>query len=221
MRRRRIGDPAEHNKIKRLLKEKNPGWKQTRLTVLKMAFSPDNPVSLIAESSGVGATTVNRWIAKYKAGGLDAVLKRGTDNNHRPSKADAEVLAYLESGLEAQRWNTLVEATAELERRFERSFGYKTVWAWAKKCAGVLRVPRPVHEKRDPVKSEAFKRGFFGILNNLPLRPDKPVKIWFSDESRYGLLPNLRRVWTKRGQRPHKRWKSQYKWSYCFNRFSF
>jgi len=216
MRRRRIGDAAERRKIKRLLKKNNPGWKQTRLTALKMAFSPDNPVSLIAESCGVGVTTVNRWIASYKDGGLDAALKRGTDRNHRPHKANEEVLSYLEEGLEAQRWNTLVEATAELERRFERRFDYKTVWTWAKKCAGVLRVPRPVHEKRDPAKAEAFKRHFFGILKNVPVKGDKPVKIWFADESRYGLLPNLRRAWTKKGQRPHKRWKSEYKWSYCY-----
>ena len=80
----------------------------------------------------------------------------------------------------------------------------------------MLRVPRPVHEKRDPAQAEAFKRHFFGILKNVPLKGDKPVKVWFADESRYGLLPNLMRVWTKKGQRPHKRWKSEYKWSYCY-----
>ena len=57
----------------------------------------------------------------------------------------------------------------------------------------MLRVPRPVHEKRDSAKAEAFKRTFLGILKKLPVSGDKPVKIWFADESRYGLLPNLRR----------------------------
>ncbi|WOO40604.1 hypothetical protein [Rubellicoccus peritrichatus] len=52
--RRRIGDAADRRKIKRLLKKNNPDWKQTRLAVLKMVFSTDNPVSLIAESYGVG-----------------------------------------------------------------------------------------------------------------------------------------------------------------------
>lgn len=137
--RRRIGDAADRRKIKRLLKNNNPVWKQTRLTALKMAFSLGNLVSLIAESCGVGVTTVNRWIASYKDGGLDAALKRGTDRNHCPRKANEEVLSYLEEGLEAQCWNTLVEATAELERRFERRFDYKTVWTWAKQCSYKLR----------------------------------------------------------------------------------
>jgi len=44
----------------------------------------------------------------------------------------------------------------------------------------------------------------------------RPIKIWFADESRYGLLPNLRRVWTLKGRRPHKLWQSKYDWSYCY-----
>ena len=55
-----------------------------------------------------------------------------------------------------------------------------------------------MHEKRDLSKAERFKRHFFGSLKNLPLKADKPVKVWFADQNRYGLLPNLRRVWTKR-----------------------
>ena len=39
-------------------------------------------MSLNAESCGVGMTTVNRWIASYKQGGLDGVIERGTDRNH-------------------------------------------------------------------------------------------------------------------------------------------
>ncbi len=73
-----------------------------------------------------------------------------------------------------------------------------------------------MHEKRDSSKSEAFKRNFLGILKGLPTTGTKPVKLWFADESRYGLLPNLRRVWTLKGLRPHKRWQSTYQWSYCY-----
>lgn len=211
-----MGEPADRQKVKALLKKKNPGWKQTRLMALKMSFSPENTIELIAESTGVSARSIDRWLAAYRDGGLDAVLERGTDRNHRPRKADDEVLDYLDRGLQAKRWNTLVQATAELEEHFSRRFDYKTVWTWAKKCAGVLRVPRPVHEKRDPAKAEAFKRRFLGILSSVPVSGRQPVKVWFADESRYGLLPNLRRVWTKKGQRPHKRWKSEYKWSYCY-----
>ena len=216
MRRGQLGEQADRRKVKALLKGKNPGWKQTRLTVLSMAFSPENTVEKIAQSTGVSSRSVNRWLLAYRRGGIKEALSRGTDNNHRPEKSDEDVIDYLKEGLEAQRWNTLVEATHELEKHFRRSFKYKTVWTWTKKCAGVLRIPRPVHEKRNPSQGESFKRTFLGTLLKQPLTGNKPVKIWFADESRYGLLPNLRRVWTKKGVRPLKKWKSEYKWSYCY-----
>jgi transposase len=215
MRRKRLGEPADRQKVKALLKKNNPGWMQTRLSALKMGFNTENSIEFISESLGVSDSSVKRWFATYRRGGLEAVLHRDYGIG-RPSNLDEEIERYLQDGLENGRWNTAEQARQELEAHFERRFKYKTVWNWLKKCAGVLRVPRPVHEKRDPAKAEAFKRHFFGILKNQPLSGKKPVKIWFADESRYGLLPNLRSVWTRKGLRPHKQWQSRYEWSYCY-----
>ena len=53
MRRQRLGETADRQKVKALLKEDNPGWKQTRLVALKMGvhivtrppYSPElNPI---------------------------------------------------------------------------------------------------------------------------------------------------------------------------------
>lgn len=203
MRRRRLGEPADRQKVKALLKKKNPGWMQTRLSALKMGFNPENSNEFIAEGLGVSESSVKRWFAAYREGGLDSVLSRDYGIG-RPSNLDEQIESYLLKGLENARWNTAEQARQELEEHFEQRFKYKTVWRWLKKCAGVLRIPRPVHEKRDPARAEAFKRHFFGILKNVPVSGRKPVKIWFADESRYGLLPNLRRVWTKKGLRPNK-----------------
>ena len=215
MKRKRLGEEADRQQIKALLKENNPGWKQSRLTALKMGFNGETPLEFISESLGVSPSTLRRWFATFRQDGLEAVLNRHYGMG-RPSLLDEEIKAYLIDGLENTRWNTAEQARQELEQRFKRSFTYATVWNWLKKCAGVLRVPRPVHEKRDSSKSEAFKRNFLGILKSVPLSGKKPVKLWFADESRYGLLPNLRRVWTLKGLRPHKRWQSKYQWSYCY-----
>jgi transposase len=215
MRRRRLGEPADRQKVKALLKENNPGWKQTRLTALKMGFNSENSNAFIAESLGVSEASVKRWFAAFRAGGIEAALDRKYGIG-RPTGLNEEIEAYLITGLENARWNTAAQARDELEKHFKRRFKYHRVWHWLKKCAGVLRVPRPVHEKRDSAKAEAFKRNFLGILRRLPVTRKKPVKIWFADESRYGLLPNHRRVWTLKGLRPHKLWQSKYDWSYCY-----
>jgi len=180
-----------------------------------MGFNSENSNAFISESLGVSEPSVKRWFAAFRKGGIEAVLER-KQSPGRPSDLNEEIESYLINGLENARWNTVCQAREELEKHFEQRFKYKTVWYWLKKCAGVFRVPRPVHEKRDSAKAEAFKRSFFGILKSQPVTGEKPVKIWFADESRYGLLPNHRRVWTRKGLRPHKLWQSKYDWSYCY-----
>lgn len=215
MRREQFGDAADLRKIKILLKENHPGWKRTRLIALKMGFNPENSYAYIGENVGVSEASVKRWLTAYRQGGLEVALQRKCSSG-RPSRLTGEVEAYLQKGLDHARWNTAAQAQEELEKHFKRRFAYQTVWYWLKKCAGVLRVPRPVHVKRDSAQAEAFKRSFLGILRRLPITGKKPVKIWFADESRYGLLPNHRRVWTRKGLRPHKLWQSKYEWSYCY-----
>ena len=216
MRRRNLGDSDSREKIKQLLKQTNPGWMQTRLSALRMGFNPDNSNEFIAESLGVNVSSVKRWFSIYRSGGLDAVLNRDHGTG-RPTQLDGAIKDFLQRGLENARWNTAQQACEDLQSHFKCSFNYKTVWVWLKKCAGVLRIPRPVHEKRNPAKAESFKRNFNAILHRLPISKGKPVKVWFADESRYGLLPNLRSVWTLKGKRPHKRWQSRYEWSYCYS----
>ena len=53
MKREPLGEQADHQQIKALLKTKNPGWKQIRLTALKMGFDEDTSLEFIAESVGV------------------------------------------------------------------------------------------------------------------------------------------------------------------------
>ena len=216
MRRRNLGTPEDRHRVRSLLKDANEGWRKERLVALKLGFSAENTVDEIAEIVCRNRATIQRWFKQFRQGGFNAVLKRDYAEQGRPSGCTEEIEAYLLDGLDATRWNTVHQAKEDLDRHFDQSFKYQAVWRWLKKCAGVLRVPRPVHEKRDPVKAEAFKRSFFGKLMALPVTGKKPVKVWFADESRYGLLPNLRRVWTKRGLRPHKKWQSKYEFSYCY-----
>ena len=196
-----------------MLKEKL-GWQKERLIALKMGFNPDNSLEQISEAVGRSIPSIQRWFDKYRSEGLDALLTRNYPGG-QPRVYDKDIEAFLKQGLGVARWNTARQAQEQLEEHFGRSFSYQTVWCWLKKVAGVLRIPRPVHEKGDPRRAEHFKRNFYGKLKALPVPKNKPVKVWFADESRYGLLPHLRRVWTIKGTRPHKLWQSRYEWSYC------
>lgn len=210
-----MGTDEDRRRIVKLLRNEAVGWRKERLIALKMGFCAEHTVAEISAVVGRSVPTVQRWFDRYRRDGLEALLKRGHKGGV-PTRRSAQIEAFLAQGLEVGRWNTAVQAQQDLERHVGRSFRYQTVWYWLKKCAGVLRVPRPVHEKRDPAQAEAFKRRFLGILKGLPIPSRKPVKVWFADESRYGLLPVQRRLWTRKGLRPHKRWQTRYEWSYCY-----
>jgi transposase len=215
MKKRRLGNDEDRDKITKLLKKESDGDRKERLIALKLGFSDQNKLNDIAKIVGRDRATVQRWFAHYRRKGLDSVLSKKAKKG-RPSNCDDEMITFIDTGLEFGRWNTAVQAQQDLEQHFNQSYHYQSVWRWLKKATGVLRVPRPVHEKRDPAKAEAFKRSFYGKLKALPIQKDKAVKIWFADESRYGLLPVVRRCWTKKSLRQHKRWQTRYEWSYCY-----
>jgi len=216
MRKRRfLGTDEDRKAVKVLLKKGQPSWATSRLIALSMGFDSAHSLAGIAEVVGVDVATIKRWLSTYRKEGLKGLLNRGYGIG-RPSQLDEEIESFLLGGLKAARWNTAIQAQQDLEKHFGREFNYKTVWVWLKKCAGVLRIPRPVHEKRDSLRAETFKRHFLGILKQQPVSGRRPVKVWFADESRYGLLPVHRRCWTQKGLRPQKRWQTRYDWSYCY-----
>jgi transposase len=46
--------------------------------------------------------------------------------------------------------------------------------------------------------------------------PGKRVEVWAEDESRLGLKPIARRVWSPRGQRPRSCGRARYQWLYVY-----
>ena len=47
-------------------------------------------------------------------------------------------------------------------------------------------------------------------------RGKRPIRIWVSDEARFGLQPCLRRAWVTRGVRAHKSSSIRYEWQYIW-----
>ena len=94
MNREHLGEEADLQKIKALLKENNPVWKQTRLTALNMGFNGEISLNFIAESLGVSVSSVRRWFVTFRREGLDGVLRRGYGIG-RPSGLDEEMEAFI------------------------------------------------------------------------------------------------------------------------------
>jgi len=189
-----------------------------RLRALQLAFTGDYTHARISQMVGRSVSTVQRWFAWYREGGLEAVLghRIGQSGGAPETLNSDEIRTFLKEGLESGRWRTIQQARQALEARQGRSYHYQTVRRWVKKSGGTMRVPRPTHRQRDPEKAEAFKQDFFDKLMNINLQGDLPVKVWFADEARFGLLPIIRKCWTLKGLRPVAPYATKYEWSYVY-----
>lgn len=63
------------------------------------------------------------------------------------------------------------------------------------KIGAVLKVPRPVHLKKNQQASDRFEEEITQTIDQLGLSAKRPVRLWIQDESRLGLQTVWRRMW--------------------------
>ena len=111
--------------------------------------------------AGVGERTVFRWLGWYRTAGLDGVLRRvpGHGAVGQPHRLTAEQRTALLAQCAAGTFRTYEEARAWVEAAYGvvyRPGGFYT----ALHRRGVRpKVPRPVAERADPARREAWKTG--------------------------------------------------------------
>jgi len=192
------------------------GWKRERLLAVKLGLEGTLSSKAIAAQLGHSQTTLTTWFNLYRQGGIDALLEQKPRGKGFAPELDASRMQELAAELEKGRWRTAKEAHAWLKERFGVKFGLSYTYRCLKKLGGRLKVTRPCHTKKDPLKVVAFKETLAQKLMDLELPRDRPVRLWIYDEARYGLAPVTRRMWTTRGTEVVCPVNKQYKWGYVF-----
>jgi transposase len=109
---------------------------------------------------------------------------------------------------------------AEVQHWLHERHGLKrsldSVYYWLGKLGGALKVPRPVHAKKNAEKAADFKEHLYQKLQALDLPPGRRVRVWVQDEARYGLHTVRRRCWGLRGVRVVKPVQQKYEWGYVY-----
>lgn len=171
-------------------------------------------VAEIMAIAGVCRQTVFTYRDKVVAEGVEGLLKRDWAGARTPAVHGAvedEFKAKLEAGdfrqaRDAQKW---------IAKRTRKQLTESGVRKLMHRLGGKLKVPRKSHRKKDQTASDAFKAELPGKLAAVVGdNPAKPVRLWVLDEHRYGLLPVIRRVWSRRGTRVHAPYATTYKWGY-------
>ena len=170
----------------------------------------------IAQMVGCAVSTLQDWMAKFEAGGVAGLLARKQAPGKPSPVQAAAVQAQLKAGLAKGAWRTAGQVQQWLAQTHRIKLAERSVYYWLGKLRGVLRVPRPVHVKRDPAAASAFREQFVQKLVDLQLPAGRPVKVWVMDEARFGLHSQTRRCWGLRGVPGVVPRQHRYEWDYLY-----
>lgn len=207
---------ADEQRLKELWKTTRDKPRRDRLLVIRLAASGGHTMEEIAEVVGCGRMTVYRCLNRLEQGGWEALLRRDKPGASKSPLQEPQVQQQLQAKLRAGDFRT----AGQMSRWLEQALGIKrqpsSLYYWLKRCGAVLRVPRPVHLKKDPPATAAFPVELEAKLRALPLEPGRPVRIWVQDEGRFGLHTIVRRCWGLRGVRVVKTNQKKYQWGYLY-----
>lgn len=198
----------------RFLKEKEL-WKKERLQTLKLLLETELSYAEVADIVGKAPSSVKKWAAMFREGGLAQLLVRGNGGGRKPMMS-TEVREELLEQLRVGKFRTAGQIQHWLAEKHNLKYGKGSIYYVLGKLGGRLKVPRPSHEKKDEVKGEIFRTTLAEQLHALELPKDREMSLWVYDEMRYGLHPLLRKMWSLIGTRVVAPVNRRFKWGYLF-----
>lgn len=207
---------AEKEELQRRRKACEDTRQQARLQAAWLATTGEYTHQQIAEAVGKARSTIQLWVNQFEAGGIATLLARKKAPGRISPLQSSKVQAALAQGLRAGRWLTAPQLAEWLRKEHGIERRAKSLYYWLGKCGGALKVPRPVHIKRNAAAAAEFQAHLDDKLEALSLPNDRPIRIWVADESRYGLHSFTRRCWGLRGVRVVKPSQQKYQWGYVY-----
>ena len=123
-------------------------------------------VDAVAAAVGVHRRTVERWIDWYRhAGGVEGVRAHRQGGVGQPPRLTAEQQEQVAREVATGRFRTAAEIGAWIGETFGVSYRPGGVQSLLNRLRCHPKVPRPLHEKADPVRQTEWKGG----ACNMPL----------------------------------------------------
>lgn len=115
----------------------------------------------VSQLVGVSYRTLQRWIAWYRQGGVDAVLRRvpGHGAPGRPAQLTAAQQEELKARADSGAFRTVHGAVAWMQQSWGVAYRYQGAYSLLRRLQIKCKVPRPQSEKASPAAQEAWKRG--------------------------------------------------------------
>jgi transposase len=202
--------------LERLKDKKLEGWQRQRLSAVRLGLEGHHSLPQIAVEVGISARSISTWFELFRAGGIEGLLTRQPRGKGCESWLDAESAEALLEKLKEGQWRRAEEARLWLEEKLQKPLSLAVTYKYLGKAGARLKVPRPVHEKKDPVAVETFRKTLCDKLHEKQVPLEASVHLWVIDEMRFGLQPVTRRVWTLPGVEVVVPVCPRYQWGYTW-----
>jgi transposase len=170
----------------------------------------------VAAALGCSPRSVHTWVARYNAGGPDALRER--PHTGRPPRLAGPELDRFRRRLEAGPTPEDGACTfygRDLQHILEHEFGIllslQAVYDLLHRLGFSSLMPRPQHKDADEELQAIFEEVIVDQIQAIQeAHPGEQVQVWFEDEARFGQQGTLARVWARRGSRPRRVRQAQY-----------
>jgi transposase len=202
--------------LERLRDKKLDGWQRQRLSAVRLGLEGHLTLPQIAQEVGIGARSISTWFDSFRTGGIEVLLTRQPRGKGQRSWLDQESAEAFVEKLKEGQWRRAEDARLWLEEKLQKPLSLAVTYKYLGKAGARLKVPRPVHEKKDPVAVEAFRKTLCHKLHEKQIPLEASVHLWVLDEMRFGLQPVTRRVWTLPGVEVVVPVCPRYQWGYTW-----
>lgn len=203
--------------LKRLERREKQADRARRLRVVILA-TEGWTAPAVAMAVGLSRRVCQHWVARYNAEGLDGLEdQRGNTSGLPLDEQQQEAFRErIEAGptkedavcsLRGQDYRRILQDEFQVRRSLPAVY-----WLLHRLGYSYLK-PRPQHRNSDPEKIESFKRSWPERIAKIAAeRPDKRLRVYFQDESRFGQQGTTTQVWAKKGSRPSAVRQTEYKY---------
>ena len=147
--------------LKQLLQNASTPQEKERIqTIYWLKTHTVETVKQISIMLGRNRVTVQKWLRKYREGGLNLLLEPKKNLGGRESLIPPDVVEKLQEELKnPEGFQSYSEIQLWLKTCFDIDVAYRTVHQLVRyKLKGKLKVPRPLHIKQNKEAKETFKK---------------------------------------------------------------
>jgi transposase len=117
-------------KLEKLLATTRDARLRDRLHFAAKAMTGCDTLEELAHKIGRSRSTIQNWLAKFEAGGLDGLLERDTPPGMDSPLADEAIQKQLRDGIKSGHWKSATEVAAWLSKRHGIQRSRKSIYYW-------------------------------------------------------------------------------------------